>query len=171
MTVPQVPEPVGQGGGELASLGEPELLDRVTRAQSRVVWAGILAHAATDEQAAAARRVLDEDATVGPLDGLTAGARLVEQVTGSRWLLMRQAREDGASWDRVGDAVGLAGEQARAWYAQKLDAHERHAPEWFDTARARAALDDLEQAAGQDSDQTHDHAAHDEQGDDAGAGW
>jgi len=102
------------------------------------------------------------------LDGLTAGARLVEEVTAGRWVLMRQAREDGASWDQVGAAIGLPEDQARAWYAGKVDAHERHAAQWFDLARDRAVLDD---PASQDSNvRTHDDVAQD--GDDStAAGW
>jgi len=152
----------------LVELTQQELLDRVDRAQARVAWAGILAQATTDEQAQVARRVLTEQATVGALDGLTAGARLVEEVTAGRWVLMRQAREDGASWDQVGAAIGLPEDQARAWYAGKVDAHERHAAQWFDLARDRAVLDD---PASQDSNvRTHDDVAQD--GDDStAAGW
>lgn len=151
-------------GGEAVDprvMSERELLDRVGQALDRVVWEGILSRASTPEGAQLARRILAERTSVGALEGLTAGARLVEAVDRGRWLLMRAAREDGASWEQVGATVGMTGEQARAWYADEVDAHERYVAEFYDTARDRAVLDDTT-----DTDTGTDDAGRDDAGTD-----
>jgi hypothetical protein len=163
---------------DLGALREQELLDRVSLAEDRIMWSTVLAKASTTEQVQVARRVLDERATVAPLDGLAAGARLVELVTAGRWRLMRSAREDGASWEQVGATLGMTGPDARAWYGEKIALQERYVPQFHDAARSRAVLDD---AANDDpttawtpevpaAEVEASHAAA-EAWDDAGAGW
>jgi hypothetical protein len=56
---------------------------------------------------------------------------------------MRQAREEGSSWSQVGAALGMSRQAAYDFYRRRLDQeHEPVAPDSYDVARSRAALDE-----------------------------
>lgn len=76
------------------------------------------------------------------LQALHANRRLVELLTGRRWSVMRRAREEGATWAQIGEALGMSKQGAQDWYARKIADQEKHAPEFHDAARARAVLED-----------------------------
>jgi hypothetical protein len=69
---------------------------------------------------------------VGGLDALRASRRVVEVLTGARWHMMRQAREEGASWGQIGQALGMSRQAAHDFYRRWADQHE----EGGDTARS-----------------------------------
>lgn len=67
-----------------------------------------------------AERALAEIPVVSPLDALRLAARLMELLRDGRWLPMMDAREQGATWAEVAEAIGLEGADAaaaaREWY-------------------------------------------------------
>lgn len=86
--------------------------------------------------------MLAETAPVSPLQALAANRRLVELLTGRRWLVMRDAREAGATWSEIGAALGMSKQGAQDFYRRKIEAQERYVGDFHDTARARAALEE-----------------------------
>jgi hypothetical protein len=84
----------------------------------------------------------------GPLDALRANRELVEDLTGWRWLAMRDAREQGQSWHEIGRTLEQTGEQARAFYLDKVSGQRWLAeqypklgydPRWLELAEPNAA--------------------------------
>ncbi len=65
----------------------------------------------------------------GPLEALAANRELVEDLTGWRWLAMRDAREQGHGWSEIGRMLGQSADQARVFYLDKVDAQRRLAQE------------------------------------------
>lgn len=83
---------------------------------------------------------LAQIAEVSALQALRANRRLVELLTGRRWSVMQYAREAGASWAAIGDALEMTKQGAIDWYRRKIDAQEQYVPEFHDASRARAVL-------------------------------
>jgi hypothetical protein len=69
--------------------------------------------------------------TQGPsaLEALAANRELVDDLTGWRWQPMREAREQGQSWQAIGRTLRLSPDQARMFYLDKVDAQRRLAQE------------------------------------------
>lgn len=141
----------------LWQLTERQLWQRYDTANDRITWRQILRDgqaAGRTDDVQVAERVLDHLPDVTAVDGLAAGAVLIQRLTGYRWILMREARADGATWDEIGLPLDMTGDQARDWYREQIAFQERYVPEFHDTARARAALED----DAQDHDENwHDH--------------
>ena len=96
-----------------------------------------------DPGSAAGRPVLVQAAEVSALDALRANERIVSLLTGWRWLAIRQAREQGASWGDVGAALGMSKQGAWDLYRRAVQAQDTHAGEFFtaaDRARSTAVL-------------------------------
>jgi hypothetical protein len=87
-------------------------------------------------------RQLAEWPEVSDLDMLRASRRLVDLLTGRRWYVIQGAREAGASWTEIGDALGISKQAAQQFYQRKIEAQEKYAGDFHDAARARAALED-----------------------------
>lgn len=87
-----------------------------------------------------AEQALAELPEVTALQALQANRRLVELLTGRRWIAMRSAREQGATWEQIGEALGMSRQAAHEWYGKKIEAQERYVGELHDADRARAAL-------------------------------
>jgi hypothetical protein len=79
---------------------------------------------------------------VSGIDALRASRRVVDLLTGARWHMMRQAREEGASWNDIGQALGMSRQAAHDFYRRKIDQQEHDAPGVQNAARSRAALDE-----------------------------
>jgi hypothetical protein len=94
------------------------------------------------ERVRVAEGALAEIPEVTALDALKANARLVQLMIGRRWYVMRDAREAGASWDEIGAAVDMSGDDARDYYRQEIELQEKVLPDLHDAARSRAVLDD-----------------------------
>jgi hypothetical protein len=74
------------------------------------------------------------------LDALRASRRVVELLTGARWHMMRQAREEGASWNDIGQALGMTRQAAHDFYRRKIEQQEQDIPGLYNTVRSRAVL-------------------------------
>lgn len=94
------------------------------------------------EHLAVAEQALAELPEVTPLQGLQANRKLVDLLTGRRWYVMRGAREQGATWEQIGEALGMSRQAAHEWYRNKIELQEKYVSDYHDTARARAALDE-----------------------------
>lgn len=129
---------------EALRTGDERELHQVWTIQGeRRVWRGVLAkarEAGNTESQAVADRALADLAVVTALDALRANARLVELLIGRRWIAMQDAREEGASWEQIGEALGMSKQGAHDWYRRKIAQQEQYAGEFHDAPRARAAL-------------------------------
>ncbi|MFF0267689.1 hypothetical protein [Kribbella sp. NPDC004536] len=86
-------------------------------------------------------KALAELPGVTGLEALRASRRVVELLTGARWHMMRQAREEGSSWSQVGSALGMSKQAAYDFYRRKLDQQDESTePGVQSTSRSRAAL-------------------------------
>jgi hypothetical protein len=55
------------------------------------------------------------------LDALRASRRVVELLTDARWQMMRRAREEGASWNDIGKALGMSKQAAHDFYSRRIE--------------------------------------------------
>lgn len=94
------------------------------------------------DQVAAGEQALAELPEVTALQVLQANRRLVELLTGRRWIVMQRAREEGASWEQIGEALGMSRQGAWEWYRNKIELQEQYVSDYHDAARARAVLDE-----------------------------
>lgn len=92
------------------------------------------------DRAVAAEQTLADLPHVTALEALRANAHLVGLLTGRRWYVMQAAREAGATWDEIGEALGMSRQGAYDWYRRKISHREECIPEIHDAARARSAL-------------------------------
>lgn len=80
---------------------------------------------------------------VTPLQALAANVELGRRLLDSRWRAVRDALENGATWDDIAEAQSLTRDEAVAYYVHAIDHQERYAGEPFDVHRARAVLPTL----------------------------
>ncbi|MEV6285621.1 hypothetical protein [Kribbella sp. NPDC051770] len=73
------------------------------------------------------------------LEALRASRRVVELLTGARWHMIRQAREEGSSWSQVGLAMGTSKQAAYDFYRRNLDQQDASADAANSSTRSRAA--------------------------------
>lgn len=85
------------------------------------------------------QRALDELPAVSALEALAANRAAVELLVGRRWYVMRDAREAGATWDQIGEALGITKQGAQDYYARKIAEQEKYVGDLHHAARARAA--------------------------------
>lgn len=122
---------------------ERELLQMWDHHHARQTWEGILRKDQTSvEGAKIAQRALADIPDVTALDALKANAELVQLLTGRRWYVMRDARQAGATWDEIGEALGMSSQEAREWYREAIERQEKYAAKFHDTAASRAVLED-----------------------------
>ncbi|MDQ0030911.1 hypothetical protein [Arthrobacter bambusae] len=95
-----------------------------------------------DEAREAAAHFLAEVREVAALQALRANARAVELLTARRWYVMKSAREAGATWAQIGEALGITKQAAYDFYRRKIEEQENHLPDRHDTSAARAVLED-----------------------------
>jgi hypothetical protein len=81
-----------------------------------------------------------EQRQASALDALRANAELVDLLTGRRWMVMQDAREAGATWEQIGQALGMSRHAARSWYKRKIRDQERYVQHRHDVHRGREAL-------------------------------
>ena len=114
-------EPVVPGPADL-----PGLLAVWVDSSSRQAWqlAKARAEAAGDVTAVrAAERALARLPEVTPLDALRANAELVSRLTAERWVAMQAARGQGASWEQIGQALGVSRQSAWEFVQRKAAEH------------------------------------------------
>ena len=122
-----------------------ELLELWDVAPDRRAWQQVLDRASAADDVAGvevAQRKLADLAGPVALDSLRANARLVVLLTGWRWFVIEQAREEGASWADIGEALGMSRQSAWEWYKRHIEEQEAQVPEFHDAARGRASLGD-----------------------------
>jgi hypothetical protein len=93
---------------------------------------------------AVAEKVIAELGHVSALDALAANRHLVDLLMGRRWYVIRDAREAGASWSQIGEALGMSKQGAQDYYRRRIDERARVVPDIDDADRARAVLDEPE---------------------------
>ncbi len=76
----------------------------------------------------AADRALAELPEITPLDALRANARLVARLTADRWVTMLTAREQGARWEQIGQALGVSRQSAWEFLQRKAAEQQRQQP-------------------------------------------
>jgi hypothetical protein len=89
----------------------------------------------------------------GPLEALRANRELINDLTGWRWLAMREAREQGRSWREIGRTLEQTAEQARAYYVDTVQRQR-----WLAEQYPKLGYDPrwLELAADNDADRAAD---------------
>ena len=90
---------------------------------SRMTWNTVIKRGGDRE---VAERALADLPEVDALDALEANRQLIELLTGRRWYVMREAREEGRSWSEIGAALGMSKQGAQDWYRRKIAEQERH---------------------------------------------
>lgn len=79
---------------------------------------------------------LDKD-PVAPLDAIAAGAKLADTLGQWQALAVREAREQGATWVQIGEALDMTEEAAREYWREVV---ERASDEWPSLAETYQAL-------------------------------
>lgn len=96
----------------------------------------------SDQAPAAAAQFLAEVREVAALEALRANAKAVELLTAKRWYVMKSARETGATWAQIGEALGISKQAAHDFYRRKIEEQEKNLLDLHDAAAARAVLED-----------------------------
>jgi hypothetical protein len=107
---------------------------------ARLMWTAALKDTQTEAERQAVQQKLGELPDVTALDALRANAQLVDLLVGRRWYVMQAAREEGATWDEIGNALGMTRQGAHDLYQRRIATREQVIPELHDKARGRAAL-------------------------------
>lgn len=119
-----------------------ELIERVQANGERDLWRRVLAQQPAATAKDIAERKLAELADATGLDALAANVALVRQMKGWQWLAMKSAREDGATWEQIGEVLGTSKQGAQLAYRRAIELQEKYVPDFHDTAAARAVLED-----------------------------
>jgi hypothetical protein len=109
----------------------------------RDLWRKTLANpdAAAEHKALAERKLAGLESATG-LDALAANVELVSLLKGWQWLAIRSAREDGATWEQVGEVLGTSKQGALNAYTRAIEHQEKYVPDLHDAAAARSVLDE-----------------------------
>jgi hypothetical protein len=75
---------------------------------------------------AAAEQALADLPVVDALDALRANADLVNMLSVQRWIAMRDAREQGATLEQIGQVLGISRQSAWEAFQRKLAEHQQH---------------------------------------------
>lgn len=125
-----------------------DLLARWDAWSDRGLWRKTLANPdAKPEQKALAEQQLDELKWATGLSALAANVRLVTLLKGWQWLAIKSAREDGATWEQIGNVLGTSKQGALNAYTRAIEHQEKYVPDLHDDAAARAVLGDDAAAA------------------------
>lgn len=84
-------------------------------------------------------KALSELPNVTGLDALRTSRQVVDLLTGARWHMIRQAREEGSSWSQIGGALGVSKQAAFDFYQRKLDLQDASSMDADSSVRSRAA--------------------------------
>ena len=124
-----------------------ELLERWHAWGDRNLWRKVLANpdSKPDSRALAEKRLPELESATG-LDALAANVRLVELMKGWQWLAIKSAREDGATWEQVGQVLGTSKQGAQLAYRRAIETQEKYVPDLHDAAAGRAVLEEADAA-------------------------
>ncbi|HSV67107.1 MAG TPA: hypothetical protein VLJ59_14500 [Mycobacteriales bacterium] len=81
----------------------------------------------------------DHEPHVDALTALAANHELITLLSGWQWHAIRDAREHGATWQQIAQALGTTPEQAHTGYLARIEEAERYASPHNDTTRHRTA--------------------------------
>ena len=109
---------------------------------SAETWREVAAKTAGTEHAVTSARALAQLPETTALDALRANVRAVDLLTARRWYVMKSAREAGATWSQIGEALGITKQAAHDFYRRKIEEQETYVPDLHDAAGARAVLED-----------------------------
>jgi hypothetical protein len=119
-----------------SSLGLPRLnmdLDRAVEEWklylSRRGWEQVRAAAEADGDTAgvaAADQALRDLHAISALDALRANAGLVSMLSVQRWIAMKEAREQGATLEEIGKALGVSRQAAWEVFHRKIAEQQGH---------------------------------------------
>jgi hypothetical protein len=115
----------------------------------RTTWQRMIDRDGTQEMA---ERALADLPEVSALDALSANQQLVDLLVGRRWYVMQAAREAGATWDEIGEALSMSKQGAYDWYSRKVADQEHYVGDVRATERARAVLDTPEPTTSESRD-------------------
>ena len=119
-----------------------DLLARWRAWGERDTWRKVLA--SRPDRRALAERKLAELESATALDALAANVELVKLLKGWQWLAIKAAREDGATWEQIGEVLGVSKQGALNAYTRAIEHQEKYAPDLHDATSARAVLAELE---------------------------
>jgi hypothetical protein len=122
--------------------GTEEQLLGIWTSHQRVAW--MTPQGAPEAAEVIHRQVSDagnvEQRQVSALNALRANTELVDLLTGRRWMVIQDAREAGATWEQIGQALGMSRHAARNWYKRKIRAQERYVEHRHDVRRGQDAV-------------------------------
>lgn len=122
---------------EIGDMDESDLMAVWQARAIRATWARAAENGADPEIVAGALADVPE---VTAVEALEANRRLADLLTGRRWHVMQGAREAGASWSEIGDALGMTKQGAHDTYRRAIAAQEEHVGDLHDASRARSVL-------------------------------
>ncbi|MEW1857473.1 hypothetical protein AB0268_12575 [Pseudarthrobacter oxydans] len=99
----------------------------------------------SDQARVAAAQFLTEVREVAALEALRANAKAVELLTARRWYVIKSAREAGATWAQIGEALGITKQAAHDFYRRRIEEQEKYLPDLHDAAAARAVLEEAKE--------------------------
>src|SRR6478735_8582707 len=73
------------------------------------------------------------------------GAKSLPPAAAKRWYVMKSAREAGATWAQIGEALGTTKQAAHDFYRRKIEEQEKYLPDLHDAAAARAVLEEVKE--------------------------
>jgi hypothetical protein len=115
-----------------------DLLARWDAWGERDTWRHVLA-TQPDGKALAERKLAELESATG-LDALAANVKLVSLMKGWQWLAIKSAREDGATWEQIGQVLGTSKQGALNAYTRAIEHQETYVPDLHDAASARAVI-------------------------------
>jgi len=115
-----------------------ELLERWHAWGDRDTWRKVLA-TQPDASALAERKLAELESATG-LDALAADVEIVRRMKGWQWIAIKSAREDGATWEQIGEILGTSKQGAQLAYRRAIETQETYAADFHDAAAARAVL-------------------------------
>jgi hypothetical protein len=120
----------------------PDLIRIWNDFNSGETWREVAAKNQGNSHAATAAGALAQLPEVTALDALRVNARAVDLLTGRRWYVMKSAREAGATWAQIGEALGMTKQAAHDFYRRQIGELAKYLPDLHDAPGARAVLED-----------------------------
>jgi len=122
-----------------------DLLARWSAWGDRELWRKTLAtpDAKPEHKALAERKLAELESATG-LDALAANVELVKLLKGWQWLAIKSAREDGATWEQIGEVLGTSKQGALNAYTRAIEHQEKYVPDLHHAESARAVLTEAE---------------------------
>ncbi|HEY3572804.1 MAG TPA: hypothetical protein VGK98_03140 [Arthrobacter sp.] len=96
----------------------------------------------SDQALEAAAQFLAGVREVAALEALRANAKAVELLTARRWYVIKSAREAGATWAQIGEALGITKQAAHDFYRRKIGEQEKYLSDVHEATAARAVMEE-----------------------------